>query len=302
MHEALRAEDPSLEAMLEQRDLILVTGKGGTGKSTLVAALAEIAAVRRGSAMAVEVSAHPRLPILVNPAASVVVRNLDFDEAMVAALGRILGMPALVGAVARNRVIRQFVRTSPAARETILLDELRFQVEQCSKSRVPMVVDLPAAGHAVSFLDTPRAVKRMLRIGPIAAAAEKAEILLHDPRRCELVVVAIPEELPINETIELVRRAREIGVAARRVIVNQVPAHPVEQHEREILDVVQRHGEGALGRFAQTAHGDTQGADHARELIEKLRQALEVEILEVPRLPAADPRACVDAMAKVLSR
>ena len=302
MQEALRSEDLSVSAMLAHRDLVLVTGKGGTGKTTLVAALAELAALRRGRAVAVEISAHPRLRSLVDPAAHVEVVNLNLEEATVSSLGRILGLPGLVGAVAKNRVIRQFVRTSPAARETILLDELRFLVEKSTQDNVPVIVDLPATGHAVSLLDTPRTVRKMLKVGPVASAAERAERLLLDPRRCELVVVAVPEELPINETIELVQRAHEIGVASHRVVVNQVPAAPVAAHEREILEVVQRHGEGALGRFAKTAHGDSQGADQARALIERLKRSVRVQTVEVAQCALADPRACVEAMKAVLSR
>ncbi|MBI5546480.1 MAG: hypothetical protein HY901_21575, partial [Deltaproteobacteria bacterium] len=223
------------------------------------------------------------------------------DRAVATSLGRMLGLPALVGAIAANRVIRQFIRTSPAARETILLDELRFCVERNARERVPVVVDLPATGHAMSFLDTPRAVKRMLRVGPIAAAAERAEEMLHDARRCELVVVSLPEELPINETIELVRRANEIGVASRRVIVNQVPPSPVLAHERELLDVIGHCGEGAVGRFARSAHGDTHGADQARALIDRLQREVRAEILEMPRCAATDPRGCVEAMMRVLA-
>lgn len=288
--------------MLEQRDLILVTGKGGTGKSTLVAALAELAARRRGRAVAVELSAHPRLATLLSPDSKVQVVNLEVESATGAALSRMLGMPALVGAITRNKVIRQFIATSPAARETILLDELLARVELETRSRVPVVVDLPATGHAMTFLDTPRAVRKMLRVGPIANAAEKAERLLHDAARTELVVVALPEELPINETIELVRKAREIGVSTRLIFVNQVPEHPVEPHERELLDVVQRHGEGAVGAFAKTAHGDTQGADQARALIIKLAGAVSAQIIELPRVQAAGPRQCVEAAMQVLAR
>jgi len=175
-------------------------------------------------------------------------------------------------------------------------------VEAESRSRVPVIVDLPATGHAVTFLDTPRAVRRMLRVGPIAAAAERAELLLHDPARTELVVVALPEELPSTETIELGRRAREIGISTRRVVVNQVPAHPVEAHDRDLLDLIQHYGEGAVGAFAKTAHGDTQGADQARQLIDRLGRSVTAQILELPRTQAVDPRANVETAMQVLSR
>lgn len=302
MHEALPTEDASLARAIERRDLVLVSGKGGTGKSTLVAALAELAARRRGRALALEFAVHPRLAALVKPGSNVQVMNLQAEEVVVEVLSRLVGMPAIVSAVVKNRVVRQFIRTSPAARETILLDELHHLVESRSKDGCPVIVDLPASGHAVTFLDTPRAVRRMLRVGPIAAAAGRAEGLLVDGARSELVVIALPEELPINETIELHRKAREIGVAARTVVVNQVPPQLLEPHERPMLQVIQESGEGAFGRFARAAQDHSDDVDQARAQIERLQRAVPARILEMPRSPSADPRACVEAMLQVLSR
>ena len=299
MHEALRSEDASIGAMLERRDLVLVTGKGGTGKSTLVAALAEIAARRRGRALAVEISAHPRLPGILGGSPSVRTLNLVAEDVVAKVLGRLMGLQPLVNAVVKNRVVRQFIQTSPAVRETILLDELRFQVETCAREGCPVIVDLPATGHAVSFLDTPRSVRRMLRVGPVANAAARVEELFLDRRRCELVVVALPEELPVNETIELLRRAADVGIACRRVVVNQVPAQPVEPHDKPLLDVIKEDA-STIGRFARAAHGDSEGADQARAQVERLRASVSAEILELPRLPTTDPRACVDAIKGVL--
>lgn len=296
-------DDQALTELLDRRDLVLVTGKGGTGKSTLVAALARMAAKRRGRAVAVDLSAHPRLAELLGPdPGAVEVVNLQVEDVVGPVVQRLLGIAALAGAIARNRVIRQFIQTSPAAREMLLLDELRDRVERYSRERVPVFVDLHATGHAMSFLDTPRSVKRMVRVGPVAQSAEQAERLLLDSARCELVVVALPEELPINETIELVRRAGEIGIRARQVVVNQVPANPIEPHERAILDVLQEHGEGALGGFARTTHGDLQGVDQARVLIERLARSTSARVLEIPRRTDSDPRACVAAMVRELSK
>jgi anion-transporting ArsA/GET3 family ATPase len=204
--------------------------------------------------------------------------------------------------IARNRVIRQFVHTSPAARESILLDEIRAHVERLAPTGVPVLVDLPASGHAVTFLDTPRSVQRMLRVGPVADTAARAEALLGDARRCEVVVVALPEELPVNETIELVRRARAIGVATRHVVVNQVPPALLGPEERALLDVIRQHAPGAMGRFAERAHGDSHGADQARAQIERLRAAVPVCLHEIPRYELAEPRRCVEAVIEELAR
>jgi hypothetical protein len=204
-------------SLLDERQLVLVTGKGGTGKSTLTAALAALAAQRRPGAVAVELSANPRMPSMLPPQSRVRAVNLELENCIVPALGRLTGLSALAGAAARNKALKAFIQTSPAMREMFLLDELRAVVEKSSAERMPVVVDMPATGHALSLIETPGAVNRMLRVGPFAQVAKKVQELLLDQARTELVAVAIPEELPINETIELVRKVRDLGVRCRTV-------------------------------------------------------------------------------------
>jgi len=288
-----------VDEMLERRDLILVTGKGGTGKSTLVAALAELAARRRGRAIAVELAAHPRLPTLIDPEEGVTAVNIDAEEVVGNVLSRLFHLPTLVGALLRNRIIRIFIRTSPAIREMVALEELRHLVDSSSRDGCPVIVDLPATGHALSFLDTPRAVHRLLRVGPLADVAAGVERLLLDGSRCELVVVALPEELPINETIELVRRSVHIGVANRTVVVNQVPASPVEARDRALLELIGSQGDVALERFASAARSEVDGVEEARAQIARLRDAVGAEVIELPRY-AAGQRECVRTMVETL--
>jgi anion-transporting ArsA/GET3 family ATPase len=275
----------SLEPLVDQRDVILVTGKGGTGKSTLVAALAALAVRRRGAAVAVEFSAYRRLPDLIAPDSGVRVVKIDLDTAVEPALRRLVNIPVLAQAVLRNRVVRQFIRTSPAMREMIVLDELRVLVDESTARRVPVIVDLPATGHALSFLDTPRAVQRMFRIGPIAHAAERVQRLLLDHKRCEMVTITLPEELPVNETLELLRKARQMGIAARMVVVNQVPAMLLHASDRPLLEILQRESEEALARLALAAQGQLDGLDHARKQIERLRGLESASVVEFPARP-----------------
>jgi len=92
----------SLEPLVDQRDVILVTGKGGTGKSTLVAALAALAVRRRGAAVAVEFSAYRRLPDLIAADSGVRVVKIDLDTAVEPALRRLVNIPVLAQAVLRT--------------------------------------------------------------------------------------------------------------------------------------------------------------------------------------------------------
>lgn len=288
-----------LQELLDERDLIFVTGKGGTGKSTMVATLAELAAVRRGRAMAVEVSANPLLSAMVNPSARIQLRNIDAEEVVGPALARLLNLPAMAASVLNNRMLRMFIRTSPSVREMILLDELGHLVAECAKDQCPVIVDLHATGHALALLDTPRAVRELLRVGPLFHVAKRAEELLTNPSRTELVAVALPEELPINETIELVRRAEQVGVRCRSILVNQVPAAPVEQADRGMLDSL-REGGGGLGRFAEIAQEECALADLARGHLDRLRSSVQAEVVELPRCVEADPRNVVTRLVEAL--
>lgn len=290
----------AIRALVDDRDLVLVTGKGGTGKSTLVAALSAFAAKRRGRAIALELSAEPTLAALVPTDGSVRTLHLDLDEALSPALGRLLGLPALAGAVLANPLLKLFIRTSPSIREMVVLDQLAHLVDEGAAERIPVVVDLHATGHALSLLATPRAVREMLRVGPLARIAGRVEALLTDARRCELVAVALPEELPVNETIELLRRAAEIRVASRVVLVNQMPEAPVDPADAHLLDEIRRKHPGVLSRVAAAAHGELEALALARRHVERLRKAVDAEVLTLPRLPAAHPRECVARLVEVL--
>lgn len=290
----------AIRALVDERDLVLVTGKGGTGKSTLVAALASLAAKRRGKAIALELSARPTLAGLVPRDGAVRTVRLDLDNALSPALGRLLGVPLLAGAVLANPLLKLFIRTSPSIREMVVLDELAHLVDEAAAERAPVVVDLHATGHALSLLGTPRAVREMLRVGPLARIAARVEALLTDARRCELLAVALPEELPVNETIELLRRAAEIRVASRVVLVNQMPEAPVDPADAHLLDEIRRKHPGVLARVAAAARGELEALSLARRHVEHLRDSVEAQVLTLPRLPAAAPRECVSRLVEVL--
>ncbi len=88
-------------------------------------------------------------------------------------------------------------------------------------------MDAPATGHGLTFLDVPRVVVSALRAGPLRRHAGWVEEMLRDPEATLLVPVALAEELPTRETVELVERVREgMGVPVDRVVVNAVLERP----------------------------------------------------------------------------
>ncbi len=238
------ADHGSLPArtLIEHR-LVIVTGKGGTGKTTVAAALAVAAAQNGRRVLLVEVGRDEALPRLLDPGSpavgyagrtvmpGVTVMRIDPFEALAEYLGLQLHVRTLVDRVMRNRAFRQLMTASPGWRELITLGKV-WHLEQMEESPGHslydlIVVDAPATGHGVSFLSAPRVVVSAVRAGPLRRHAQRVEELLEDPDRTLLLPVALAEELPTRETAQLIERVREeVGIAVDRVVVNGVVAPP----------------------------------------------------------------------------
>lgn len=233
--------DP-LRALLDRR-LLIVTGKGGAGKTTVAAALALAAAERGKRVLLAEVGLGEHVGRLLAPgtgdvgyagrelAPRLTALHLDPYAALAEYLGLQLRAARAVELVVRNKSFRQLMDAAPGWRELITLGKL-WHIEQSRDARgAPrydlLVVDAPATGHGLTFLDVPRVVVSAVRGGPLRRNAEAVEALLADPQRTLLLPVALAEELPARETAELVARVRAgIGVALDRVVVNAVAPAP----------------------------------------------------------------------------
>ena len=232
------------EIPLLRRRLVIVTGKGGTGKTAVSAALALGAAARGRRVLVAAMDPDARLTALLGPRAEplqyepalmrrdVWACHLEPFAALREYLGIQLGSPRLVDPVLRNRAFHQLLFAAPGWRELITLGKV-WHVEQMREDGAPrfdlIVVDAPATGHGLTFLDVPRVVVSAVRAGPLRHHTERVEALIEDPERTLLLPVALAEELPARETIELVERVRsELGVPLDRVVVNAVhdPPYP----------------------------------------------------------------------------
>lgn len=236
--------DPAgaLTPLLRHR-LIIVTGKGGTGKTTVAATLGWAAAQAGLRVLVAELGRDAQLPRLLSPEA----RALDHEERQLAPgitairidpyaalaeyLGLQIGIPAMVRRVVRNTAFRQLLDASPGWRELITLGKV-WHLEQMMLAGAPkydlIVVDAPATGHGMTLLDVPRVVVSTVRAGPLRHHTERVEALLADPERTLLLPVSQAEELPFRETCSLVRRVREeLSVHVDRVVVNGVHAAPL---------------------------------------------------------------------------
>jgi anion-transporting ArsA/GET3 family ATPase len=233
--------ESSIRPLLERR-LVIVTGKGGTGKTTVAAALA-VAGARAGLRVLVaEMSSDEQIPGLIapgSPASGYAGRPLrprldsmqvDPFEALTEYLGLQIGAPGMVRRMLETRAFRQLMNAAPGWRELITLGKV-WHLEQMQQGGGPrydlIVVDAPATGHGVAFLNAPRVVVSAVRAGPLRRHSKLVEEMLEDSERTLLLPVALAEELPARETAELVAAVRaDVGIAIDRVVVNAVVAPP----------------------------------------------------------------------------
>jgi anion-transporting ArsA/GET3 family ATPase len=250
-----RATEPmatELSPLLDRR-LIIVTGKGGTGKTTVAAAIA-VAAAREGrSVLIAEVGGDEQVPQFIAPghppvgyAGSELLPGLtsihiDPHQALAEYLGLQLRVPGIVDLMLRNKGFAQLLDAAPGWRELITLGKV-WHLAQMKDAHGRalyelIVVDAPATGHGLTFLDVPRVVGSAVRAGPLRSHAHLVEELVRDPEQTLLLPVSLAEELPARETAELVQRAQgDLGISIDRIVVNAVAPHPFPPDVPEDLD------------------------------------------------------------------
>ena len=223
--------------------LLVVTGKGGVGKSTVAAAVG-LAADRRGlRTIVVEVAARDDLSRALGAtdaadryaeqAVSDRLHHISIDpqRAMEEYLRQQLPLGPLATVLSRSRIFTALSAATPGLRELLTVGKVweLAQPQRRTRGSRPydlVVLDAPATGHGLAMLQAPGTFAAVARVGPVAKQGRAVASFLGDPRLTAVLAVSTAEEMPVTETLELRARLREqLGLDLSLVVVNAVVPH-----------------------------------------------------------------------------
>lgn len=289
---------------LLDRKLLFVTGKGGVGKTTVAAAIALLAAEQGKRTLVGEVDAKGNLadfyevpptgwaPREVFP--NLWAMTMQTEESLKEYLSLQLKIPFVARLGPLARTFDFVANAAPGVKEVLVVGKFLWEVKERNYDLV--VVDAVATGHVVAQLAAPQALRELVKVGLVREQTGWMLDLLGDSATTGAVIVASPEEMPVNETIELSERIEnETNVDLAAVVVNRVLPELFGRGEEAVFDRL-REPDG-VAALAAAAGGPVDVVLSAAELavtlrrtraghLARLREGLrdDVELLYVPEL------------------
>ncbi len=295
-----------------QSRVLVIAGKGGVGKTTVTAALARMAADAGLTALIVELEGKSGVaaafgrdePLAYTeetlyraqggshaPAGrrdgSVRARRLTPDDALLEYLAD-HGLQRVSKRLVNSGLVDVVATAIPGIRDVLVLGKIK----QLERDRVAdlIVVDAPATGHAVTFLTSAAGLLDAARGGPVRAQASDVVELLTDPSRCRVLLVTLPEEMPVSETVEAAYTLEDrAGVQLGPVVVNgwdevpdQLATDAVEAAEAAGVPL----GDDQLAALDAARSFRLHRHDVAAEQVDRLSRELPLPLLRLPEIPA----------------
>lgn len=282
-----------LDEMLTSRSLIFVTGKGGVGKSAVAAALALRARTLGLSPLLFECDAPKRPSLfpggrpvtedLSEVVPGVLAVNQNTEEAVKAYALSAIPSRTIADLLFENRVTRLFLRASPSVNEMALIGRI-VQLVEAHEQNGPVIVDLHATGHALAMLRSPDGIMRVLRAGPVYERAQKVRDVIFDAGRTAVVTVALPEELPVTELLEMLAALHEMKTPLGPVVCNGVMEDPLIGIDDEALTAIHEQSDGAARAIvdARALRGWARRATRERDRLVEGVQGLSLPVLSLP--------------------
>ena len=286
-----------MKGLLDKR-LVVVTGKGGVGKSTVALALGVKAAEQGRRTIVCEVASQERMSHAfhrgsVGFAESELQPNLygisiDPDEAMREYVLLSLKVKAMRDLLFRSKLFTYLAAATPGLKELVTIGKVwELALDQRKvKGGKPydlVILDAPATGHGVGFLQTPRTFANVARVGPIATQAETLHRFLTNHRKTGVAIVALPEEMPVNETAMLERDlTRTVGVAVDHIFMNGLYPERFDRADDEALEDALERAFGPAHDAITAALAVSRRSASQREQLARLRDLTRAPVTTLP--------------------
>jgi len=288
---------------------VIVTGKGGVGKTTVSVALGMRAAAEGKKTIVCEVAAQENASRMfehttvgfheVELEENLWAISIDPDESMREYVLLQLKVRAMRDMLFRSRIFNYLAAATPGLKELVTigkiweLAQLDRKVKSGGKYDV-VIVDAPATGHGVGFLQTPRTFANIARVGPIHSQAQTLDNFITNHDNTGVAIVALPEEMPVNESAALEHDlVNEVGVAVDRVYLNGLYPERFSKGEAEKLTALAEAEEGAPRAAARAALSEFGRAKSQRAQLARLRRRAQAPVKTLPFLfePDLGPEA-----------
>lgn len=220
-----------VEAMLDRR-LLIVSGKGGVGKTTVSAALGLVAARHGLRVLLAEVEGKGALsslfqsrelgttPVELRP--GIFGMTISPEDALTEYFDVQFHLKRLAKPISTSQLAYYVTHAAPGLRDILMLGKVWYSSTRKREFDLT-VLDAHAAGHVLTMLRSPDALTRAIPIGPLSGHAQKVADWLRDPRQVSVNLVTLAEEMPVNETVETTRRLiSEVGLTTAHVFVNML--------------------------------------------------------------------------------
>lgn len=310
---------------LLERRLLIVTGKGGVGKTTLTAALAHALAAERKRVLCAEISLDEQSPSALGAALGAWVSGDEpvpvtphlYAVRLTPATGHrrflqdTLPLKVLADAAMRSQGVRRFLNAAPGFQDMGIMYRMLDLMRRERSPGVPefevCIIDAPATGHALALAQIPEFLSRVIPRGPIGRVANEGIRVLTDPKQTGCVIVTLPETLPVSEALELARGLEKHRLPVAAYLMNRVPSNPFSAEERDAVTALLSGPKQVLGsremkRIDRALAAGKWLRQHARapmaqvdeileptlpELMKKLVVALKDKVVEATEPPPA---------------
>ncbi len=263
---------------LSASGVAVIAGKGGVGKTTVTAVLARAASDAGLRVLVIELDGKPTLQTLLP---GLEVRSMSGADSLEEYL-RDHGFARIASRLVSSGVIDLVGTAAPGIDDLVVLGKIK-QLERSGRWDL-IVVDGPAAGHAISFLTTANGMLDAVRGGPVRAQAQDVLDMLADPERCQVVLVTLPETTPVNEVIETAASLESrVGVMLGPIVVNRVDAFG----EMPDFDAANGADNDEFDALVAAAEFRTSRRAIEKSQIERLADVLPLEQIVVRACPVA---------------